>query len=167
MKRSLLLLPSLALSACQNAAVSSSVFSPLPANSYYESIHYRVTDPESTADQVILIIYSETCSHCLKAEPLLEKLLAAEAYRSYTKVAATSAEVKDGYYVIGKTFAEAADFYYAQPPEYVGPYELTSGYPTPSLMYLKKSRQLTSMLIGVGGTEEAVEARLELLVSAQ
>lgn len=137
--------------------------------SFYDTNNYRLVDPDSTLNEVILIVYSHFCSHCQVAEPLLEAVLKEEKYQNYNLVTVEPEYIVQPYYVVGSTFEEAMTFYLNQDSAKVQYDARTvnsfTTYPTPSLIYLKASRQISSIKIGVGSTIKAVQQSLDLLLS--
>lgn len=161
------LLSLLPIAGCKDSSTSSS--SIVDSTSFYNDRSYRIIDPDSTLNEVILIVYSHFCSHCKVAEPLLEEVLKEEKYLNYNVVTVEPEYIEQPYYVVGSTFSEAMEFYLNQDATKVEYSRETvssfSTYPTPSLIYLKESRKISSIKIGVGSSLTAVRNSLDILLS--
>lgn len=161
---------SVLLTSCaSNVASTSNVFLPSlsePLTGFYARNYYLNSDPDNNKDQVILLIYSDSCSHCHVAEPHFAKILSEAEYSEFNIVTATSADLIDNNYSIGKNFDQMCEFYTSQAENFIEFPNLKEigTYPTPSMVYLRNSQTPTSMLIGAGATEAQIRLRLELLL---
>ena len=159
----------LILSSCN---ISSTTSSSSLSNSditlnFYSDNYYLLKDINADKENIFILIYSSTCTHCIE----VEKSLANVYNNNFSNIPLVTIKPSDtSKYTLPLEYKDAVDFYYQQGSEYVSPEFLPDylyrfeNYPTPTLMYLKENRELNHIIFGLENNEELLKDSFQSLI---
>lgn len=159
----------LILSSCNISSTTSSSSlsnSDIPLN-FYADNYYLLKDINADKENIFILIYSPTCTHCIE----VEKSLANVYNNNFSNIPLVTIKPSDtSKYTLPLEYKDAVDFYYQQGSEYVSPEFLPDylyrfeNYPTPTLMYLKENRELNHIIFGLENNEELLKDSFQSLI---